>query len=130
MVLLSLSLFAFYFSWIDIREHRIPNSGLLVFFVFSIFSGKLLFQWETFSIFISLITLLAFSRIGMGDIKLMFILYFFYGRYLANQYYCWSLLAFLVLTFLIQRCGFSSKERAIPCAPSIMGGLIYSYLAM
>lgn len=120
-----------YFSVRDILSHLIRNLDLLIFAVIAL-STSLIFSLDVYPVSFVVVTLsfffiAAISGLGMGDVKLVSVLSFFYVPLAASSYadlllgLCIGSAATLTIG-LVRRKSF---DFAMPFAPAICFGVIY-----
>lgn len=132
-------------GYIDLREKVIPNElivvGLivwLVFFLLNIFAAKM--PWSStlkYSLLgglgiggvLFVLSLVLKSGLGMGDVKLFFVLGLMYG--LADTYgiLLFSVIVMAVVSLVLLAIKKVSVKTAIPMAPFVVLGFILSIIA-
>ena len=118
-----------YISISDIRFHRIPNISLLFLTVALLYSMHQIAAVKIVLILISMWILGLFSKVGMGDLKLLTILVVLQGEVVIDSR-SWTLftvitLASIIIHGVIER----SLKGDIPLAPAILVPFVSIYLS-
>jgi Flp pilus assembly protein protease CpaA len=119
-------------SLIDIKEHRIYNTHLLIFALPLLFQMRPLPFLQTFMVILSALTLSISLGIGGGDFKLFSLLLLAQGQLLISREY-FQLLALCIGASLLlsSMLALKMKQRlvgSIPLAPSILAPFVAIYL--
>ena len=117
-----------YISITDIRFHRIPNISLLFLIIALLYSMHQIAAVKIVLILISMWILGLFSKVGMGDLKLLTILVVLQGEVVIDSR---TLTLFTVITLasiIFHRLVERSLKGDIPLAPAILVPFVSVYL--
>ena len=117
-----------YISISDIRFHRIPNISLLFLIIALLYSMHQIAAVKIVLILISMWILGLFSKVGMGDLKLLTILVVLQGEVVIDSR---TLTLFTVITLasiIFHRLVERSLKGDIPLAPAILVPFVSVYL--
>jgi Flp pilus assembly protein protease CpaA len=129
-MLIALIFSGIYFSWVDIKTHRIPNKSLaillLVLFAISLFSKDGIY-FTSAAIFIFAGTLLSvFAGLGFGDVKLLTLLSLFVIAPTRHDFelFLFGAACTAAIALALARSRGRKSSDAIAMAPSIFAGAI------
>ena len=112
----------------DIRFHRIPNISLLFLTIALMYSMHQISAVKIVLILISMWILGIFSKVGMGDLKLLTILILLQGEVVIDSR-TWILFSVCtVLSIIFHRLVERSLKGEIPLAPAILVPFVSVYL--
>lgn len=112
----------------DIRFHRIPNISLLFLIIALLYSMHQIAAVKIVLILISMWILGIFSKVGMGDLKLLTILILLQGEVVIDSR-TWILFSVCtVLSIIFHRLVERSLKGEIPLAPAILVPFVSVYL--
>ena len=112
----------------DIRFHRIPNISLLFLTIALMYSMHQISAVKIVLILIFMWILGIFSKVGMGDLKLLTILILLQGEVVIDSR-TWILFSVCtVLSIIFHRLVERSLKGEIPLAPAIMVPFVSVYL--
>ena len=113
----------------DIRFHRIPNISLLFLTIALLYSMHQISAVKIALILIFMWILGIFSRVGMGDLKLLTILILLQGEVVIDSR-TWILFSVCtVLSIIFHRLVERSLKGDIPLAPAILVPFVSIYLS-
>ena len=119
---------ALYILISDIRFHRIPNISLLFLIIALLYSMHQIAAVKIVLILISMWILGIFSKVGMGDLKLLTILILLQGEVVIDSR-TWILFSVCtVLSIIFHRLVERSLKGDIPLAPAILVPFVSVYL--
>lgn len=132
LIALSILILSLAISLIDIREHRIYNSHLLIFALPLLFQMRSLPLLQTLLVALSALALSISLGIGGGDFKLFSLLLLAQGQLVISREY-FQLLALCIGASLLiaTMLALKMKQRlggSIPLAPSILAPFVAIYL--
>ena len=117
-----------YISITDIRFHRIPNISLLFLTITLLYSMHQISAVKIVLILIFMWILGIFSKVGMGDLKLLTILILLQGEVVIDSR-TWILFSVCtVLSIIFHRLVERSLKGDIPLAPAILVPFVSVYL--
>ena len=120
---------ALYILISDIRFHRIPNISLLFLIIALLYSMHQIAAVKIVLILISMWILGLFSKVGMGDLKLLTILVVLQGEVVIDSR-SWTLFTVITLaSIIIHRVIERSLKGDIPLAPAILVPFVSIYLS-
>ena len=112
----------------DIRFHRIPNISLLFLTIALLYSMHQIAAVKIVLILIFMWILGLFSKVGMGDLKLLTILVVLQGEVVIDSR-TWTLFTVITLaSIIIHRVIERSLKGDIPLAPAILVPFVSVYL--
>lgn len=112
----------------DIRFHRIPNISLLFLTIALLYSMHQISAVKIVLILIFMWILGIFSKVGMGDLKLLTILILLQGEVVIDSR-TWILFSVCtVLSIIFHRLVERSLKGEIPLAPAILVPFVSVYL--
>ena len=119
-------------SWIDIKEHRIYNSHLLLFsLLLLIDSRSLSIRTTVIAIAVTLVLTISF-RIGGGDFKLFSLLIISQGQLILSREYFQLLTLCISASLLLTTLHALMRNRplggSVPLAPAILAPFTAIYL--
>ena len=118
---------ALYILISDIRFHRIPNISLLFLTIALLYSMHQIAAVKIVLILISMWILGIFSKVGMGDLKLLTILILLQGEVVIDSR-TWILFSVCtVLSIIFHRLVERSLKGEIPLAPAILVPFVSLY---
>lgn len=118
-----------YISISDIRFHRIPNISLLFLIIALLYSMHQISAVKIVLILNFIWILGIFSKVGMGDLKLLTILVVLQGEVVIDSR-TWTLFTVITLaSIIIHRLVEKSLKGDIPLAPAILVPFVSIYLS-
>jgi Flp pilus assembly protein protease CpaA len=119
---------ALYILISDIRFHRIPNISLLFLIIALLYSMHQISAVKMMLFLIFIWILGIFSKVGMGDLKLLTILIVLQGEVLIDSRTWIFLTVCTVLSIIFHRVVERSLKGEIPLAPAILVPFVSVYL--
>ena len=117
-----------YISVYDVRRHKISHLSLVILALAYLLSGFDVNFRNLSNLTLLLILMYFIADIGMGDIKLLFLLGVFASNQLFTFHYLSMVWAICLLTLVVSILSNGKNRRNMPLAPAIALPLVVLYL--